>query len=51
MKKCKEHSIQIYYITFEEKYIPLDFQYYKLYINIEELIEEIKNGKRKAEIK
>lgn len=51
MKKCKEHSIQIYYITFEEKYIPLDFQYYKLYINIEELIEEIKNGKRKTEIK
>lgn len=50
-EKCKEHNIQIYYITFEEKYIPLDFQYYKLYINIEELINDIENGKRKTETK
>lgn len=49
LKKCKEHNIQIYYITFEERYIPLDFQYYKIYINLEELIKNIKHGKRKTE--
>ena len=49
LEKCKEHNIQIYYITFEEKCIPLDFQYYKIYINLEELIKNIKNGKRQVE--
>lgn len=47
MEKCEEHNMQIYYITFEEKYIPIDFNYYKLYINIDELITKIKDGKRK----
>lgn len=47
LEKCKEHCIPIYYITFEEKYIPIDFGYYKLYIDIEELINDIKYGKRK----
>lgn len=47
LDKCKEHNIQIYYITFEEKYIPIDFNYYNLYININDLITNIKNGERK----
>ena len=48
IEKCREHDVQLYHITFEEKYIPIDFQYYKLYNNINELITEIKNGKRKT---
>ena len=42
-KKCKEHGIKLYYISFE-KNIPETY-IDKIYTNIEELITEIKNSK------
>lgn len=51
LENCKAHNIPIYYITFEGKYIPIDFSYYKLYTDINNLIKNIKYGKRKTKIK
>lgn len=47
LEKCKENGVQLYHITFEEKYMPIDFHYYKLYINVDELITDIKKWQEK----
>lgn len=51
INKCTEHNIKLYHITFEGKYIPIDFDNYEIYVNIDKLIKNIKYGERKTKIK
>lgn len=43
IKLCKEHSVKLYHLTFEEKYIPSDFNHYKLFTDLNEILAKIKN--------
>ena len=38
---CDKHNIKLYHLTKEEKYVPDNFNYYKLYYNIEDIIKEM----------
>lgn len=38
---CKEHGIKLYHLTKEGKYIPTDFNFYKLYLDIDDILKEM----------
>lgn len=40
---CKQHSIQLLHLTFEQKYVPKDFKLYNLFFNVNDIINVIKN--------
>lgn len=44
LKLCDENGIKIYHLTNEIKYIPEDWQYYKLYTNLDDILQEMRNN-------
>lgn len=42
---CKKNGIDILYFTYEKRKIPKEFQYYKIYTNVDLLLKEISDRK------
>ena len=41
LKLCNENGVKLYHLTNEIKYIPEDWQHYKLYTNLDEILQEM----------
>lgn len=43
IKLCNENGVKLYHLTNEIKYIPEDWQHYKLYTSLDEILQEMRN--------
>ena len=43
LKLCNEHGVKLYHLTNEVKYIPEDWEHYKLYTSLDDILQEMRN--------
>ena len=43
LKLCNENGVKLYHLTNEIKYIPEDWQHYKLYTSLDEILDKMRN--------
>lgn len=41
IRLCKENGVKLYHMTKEYKYIPKDFNLYKMYVSLDDILQEI----------
>ena len=44
LKLCNKHGVKLYHLTNEVKYIPEDWKHYKLYTNLDDILQEMRNS-------